>query len=338
MKGLTMKRVLACLTVLALALTGCGGADTAAQGGKGAIRVALGDIESVETLALFIALDRVRERGVDVTIQELADEDLAYQAVVNGQSDVGLGAPYGLIEENAAPLRIVCQLAKAQYYPVADKKAYPDWQALDGETFTVHSRGSTTEALARLVEAEEGIKFGEISYVPGSEVRAQALLRGNVKAAVLDIPNKNYVMGEDPGRFHVLPTPEVNASDEMLFGNEAWLKQNEKSVQILLEELLTTWRSIAEDPNFVLEERKRLGLLKNLPAELEKELLPYYKQIGQGGILTQDCGGRAAAEADFDFYHLAGVIKGDPSSQKVEDYWDLAPMEKALANVEKAGN
>lgn len=335
-----MKKLLASLAVLALALSGCGGQSEPASPdtGKGSIRVALGDIESVETLALFIALERVRDRGVEVTLNELADEDLAYQAVVNGQSDVGLGAPYGLIEGNAAPLRIVCQLAKAQYYPVADKAAHPDWQSLDGETFTVHSRGSTTEALAFLVQQEEGIEFGEISYVPGSEVRAQALLRGNVKAAVLDIPNKNFVMGEDPGRFHVLPTPEVNASDEALFGNADWLAENEQTVQVLLEELLTTWRSIAEDPQFVMSERKRLGLLPNLPAELEEELLPYYEQIGQGGLLTQDCGGREAAEADFEFYNLAGQLEGDPATLKVEDFWLLDPMEKALAEVEKAGS
>lgn len=335
-----MNKVVPALAALALALTACGqgGGPAGQQADQGSVRVALGDIESVETLALFIALDRVRERGIDVQLNELADEDLAYQAVVNGQSDIGLGAPYGLIEESQAPLRIVCQLAKAQYYPVADKKAYPDWQALDGETFTVHSRGSTTEALAHLIEREEGIEFGKLSYVPGSEVRATALLRGNVKAAVLDIPNKNFVMGEDPGRFHSLPTPEVNASDEVLFGNAEWMRQNQKTVQVLIEEVLTTWRSIAEDPSFVTKERKRLDLLPNLPAELEKELLPYYKQIGQGGLLTQDCGGAEAAEADFEFYNLAGQLEGDPETLKVEDFWYLDPMNKALGSVEKAGN
>ncbi|MGH3989035.1 MAG: ABC transporter substrate-binding protein [Pseudonocardiaceae bacterium] len=335
-----MKRALAVLAALSMLLAACGdgGGSDDSSGDQGSIRVALGDIESVETLALFIALDRVRERGIDVDLKELADEDLANQAVVNGQSDVGLGAPYGLIEESGAPLRIVCQLQKAQYYPVADKAAYPDWQSLDGETFTVHSRGSTTEALARLIEQTEDIEFGEISYVPGSEVRATALLRGNVKAAVLDIPNKNFVMSEAPGRFHSLPTPETDASDEMLFGNSEWLKQNEKTVQILLEELLTTWRSISEDASFVTKERKRLDLLPNLPAELEEELLPYYEQVGEGGIFTQDCGGREAAEADFEFYNLAGQLKGDPESLKVEDFWFLEPIDKAVASVDKGGS
>src|SRR5918992_2446445 len=216
---------------LALGLAACGGEDEPVGGGAaggGTIRVALGDIESVETLALFIAMERVRKRGTDVELIELADEDLANQAVVGGQADVGVGAPYGLIQEAGAPLPIVCQLQRIRFFAVADKAAYPDWQSLDGETFTVHSRGSTTEALARIIEQEEGIDFGRISYVPGAEVRATALLRGNVKAAVLDIPNMNYVMSEAPGKFHVLPTPETRASDEVLFGNTEWMEQNQE--------------------------------------------------------------------------------------------------------------
>src|ERR671915_659219 len=244
-----MKRVWALVAILALLVAACGDDDDsggAAGGGGGSIRVALGDIESVETLALFIAMERVRKRGTGVELVELADEDLANQAVVGGQADVGLGAPYGLIQEAGAPLRIVCQLQRIRFFAVADKAAYPDWQSLDGETFTVHSRGSTTEALANIIQEEEGIEFGEISFVPGAEVRATALLRGNVKAAVLDIPNKNYVMAQEPGKFVVLPAPETNASDEVLFANTQWLEANQESVQVLLEEVLTVWRSIAD--------------------------------------------------------------------------------------------
>jgi NitT/TauT family transport system substrate-binding protein len=336
----SMKKLLAVLATLGLLLTACGDDDGSggAQEDPGSIRVALGDIESIETLALFIALERVRERDVEVELNELADEDLANQAVVSGQSDVGLGAPYSLIEGSAAPIRIFCQLQIARFFPVADMAEYPDWQALDGETFTVHSRGSTTEALARLVEQTEGIEFGEISYVPGSEVRATALLRGNVKATVLDIPNKNFVMGEAPGQFHVLPTPEIGASDETMFGNTEWLQENEQTVQILLEEVLTVWRSIAEDPSFVAEERERLDLLSDIPAELEEELMPYYEQASEEGLFTQDCGGSEAAEEDFDFYKLAGQLEGDPDSLEVEDFWYLDPLDEALQNVETGNN
>ena len=223
-------------------------------------------------------------------------------------------------------------------FPVVDKVTYPDWQSLDGETFTVHSRGSSTEALARLVEQTEGIDFGKISYVSSSEVRATALLRGNVKATVLDIPNKNFVMDEAPGKFHMLPVPDTGASDEVLFGNTEWLQQNKETVQVLLEELLTTWRSINADPSFVVKERKRLGLLEDLPPELEKELLPYYEQASEEGLFTSDCGGAEAAKADFDFYKVAGQIQGDPASLKVEDFWYLDPIAPALKNAKSSGS
>ena len=336
-----MKRVCALVAALALTLAACGDDDSGGSsegGGGGSIRVALGDIESVETLALFIAMERVRKRGTDVEVVELADEDLANQAVVGGQADMGLGAPYGLIEGSGAPLRIVCQLQRLRFFPVVDKAAYPDWQSLDGETFTVHSRGSTSEALAHIIEEEEGIEFGEISFVPGAEVRATALLRGNIKAAVLDIPTKNFVMAEAPGKFHALPTPETSASDEVLFGNTEWMEQNQESVQVLLEEVLKVWQSIVENPEFVQEERERLGLLPDLPAELEKELLPYYEQAAEEGLFTEDCGGEAAAKEDFEFYNQAGQLKTDPADLQVEDFWSLDQLERAVGSVKESGN
>jgi NitT/TauT family transport system substrate-binding protein len=338
-----MKTVWALVATLALGLAVAACGDDNAGGGSdgeggGSIRVALGDIESVETLALFIAMERVRKRGTDVELVELADEDLANQAVVGGQADVGLGAPYGLIQGSGAPLRIVCQLQRIRFFPVVDKAAYPDWQSLDGETFAVHSRGSTSEALARIIEEQEGINFGEIAYVPGAEVRATALLRGNLKAAMLDIPTKNFVMSQAPGKFHSLPTPETEASDEVLFGNTAWMEENQESLQVLLEEILKVWQSMVDDPQFVQQERERLGLLPDLPAELEEELLPYYEQAADEGLFTEDCGGEPAAKEDFVFYGEAGQLEGDPADLKVEDFWTLEPSESALSAVEESGN
>jgi NitT/TauT family transport system substrate-binding protein len=343
-----MKNVWVLVAILALGvgtgLSACGEDESSGGGGGGGgegggkIRVGLGDIEGVESAALLIALERVRKRGTEVELIELADEDLANQAVVGGKADVGLGAPYGVIEGSGAPLRIVCQLQRLRFYPVVDKAAYPDWQSLDGETFTVHSRGSTTEAYAHIIEEEEGIKFGKISYVPGAEVRAQALLRGNIKAALVDIPNKNFVTSEEPDKFAVLEAPESNASDEVLFGNTEWMEQNSESVQVLLEELLTTYRSIVEDPQFVQQERERLGLLKDLPPELDKELVPYYEQAAEEGLFPDDCGGAPAAKEDFEFYGSAGQLKGDPAELKVEDFWSLDQLNTAVKSVEGSGN
>jgi NitT/TauT family transport system substrate-binding protein len=345
-------RVAAGLLVVVLALTACsGGAGEEAEAPAGAsapatgdgaaedgaagqrIRIALGDIEGVETLNLLIAIERLRERGVEVELTEFADEDLANQAVVGGQADVGLGAPYAVIQEVDAPIRAFCQLQTLRFFAVVDRELYPDWQALDGQSFAVHSRGSGTEGMARLVEQTEGITFSEISYVPGAEVRATALLQGNVTATFLDIPNLNFVMSEEPDRFHELPLPEIPATDEALFAQVEWLQNNEAVVQALLEEIITVWRSINADPSFVVEERERLGLLEDLPPELEEQMLPYYEQASQEGVFAVDCGGPEAADADFEFYTVAGQLEGEPDQLQVEDFWYFDALEPALQAV-----
>jgi NitT/TauT family transport system substrate-binding protein len=83
----------------------------------------------------------------------------------------------------------------------------------------------------------------------------------------------------------------------------------------------------------VQAERERLGLLKDMPAELEKELVPYYEEGAKGGLFTQDCGGEDAARDDFEFYSAAGQLKGDPSELQVEDFWDLGPAKAAIGAV-----
>jgi NitT/TauT family transport system substrate-binding protein len=305
---------------------------------EGSIRVALGDIEGVETLNLLIALERVRERGIDVELTEFAEEDLASEAVLGGQADIGLGAPYAVIQETGAPIRILCQLQTLRFFAVVDAEAYPDWQALDGEAFAVHSRGSGTEAMALLVQQEEGIEFGEISFVPGAEVRATSLLQGNVGATFLDIPNRNLVMAQAPGEFHELPLPDIEATDEALVANTQWLEANPEVAQVLIEEILTTWRSIIEDPNFAAEERERLGLAEDLEPELEEQIVPYYEEAGQEGVFATDCGGEEAARTDFEFYSLVGQVEGDPAELNVEDFWDLGPAQEAIDSLEGASS
>jgi NitT/TauT family transport system substrate-binding protein len=319
---------------------GAGGSPGMAEGSpgegamvEGSVRVALGDIEGVETLNLLIALERARERGLEVELIEFAEEDLAAEAVQGGQADVTLGAPYAVIQETGAPIRIICQLATSRFFAIADAEAYPDWQSLDGETFTVHSRGSTTEAMALLIQQEEGIEFGEISFVSGAEVRATALLQGNVLATFLDIPAWNFVQEEAPDQFHELPLPDIPATDEAFVANTEWLAANPEVAQVLLEETLNTWNAIIEDPNFVVEERDRLGLAEDLEPELEEQIVPYYQQAAEEGVFPTDCGGEEAARTDFEFYGLVGQVEGDPATIPVEDFWDLAPAEAALEAV-----
>ncbi|HXG49945.1 MAG TPA: ABC transporter substrate-binding protein [candidate division Zixibacteria bacterium] len=326
-----VQRMMATVSLFALAALLAVPAEAGAAQARTKIRYALGDVVSIDELPLLIAAERAKARGVDVEITSFKNEELATQAVINGQADVGQGTPYAAVQKATVPIRFFFQLSALQFFPVVNKESYKSWKDLDGQEIAVHARGSGTEAIMILMAKNHGIKYKNISYVPGSQVRALALLKGNIKATILDAPNKNLVMKEAPDKFIVLPLGNVKASDEALFATRAFLDKNRAAVRIFLEELIKVNRAINKDPAWIVEERKRLGLLKDLPAKLEGEILPFYKEAVQNGVFPDDGGGESAAKNDLEFYSLSGAIKGE--NLKVEDFWYLAPLKEALASL-----
>ena len=304
--------------------------DASAQA-KTKIKYALGDVISVDELPLLVAVARAKQRGVEVEITAFKSEEVATQAVVNGQADIGQGTPYAAVQNLNVPIRFFYQLSALQFFPIVNVEYYKTWKDLDGQEMVVHARGSGTEAIMRLMEKEQKIKYKNVSFVPGSQVRALGLLKGTIKASILDATNKNYVMKEAPGKFAILPLGKVKASDEALFATTAYLDKNQAAVAIFVEELIKVNREINKNPKSILEQRKKLGLLKDLPAKLEAEILPFFEEAVQGGILPNDGGGESAAKNDLEFFQLAGALKGE--NLKVSDFWTFAPLKAALAKV-----
>lgn len=323
-------RVSLAAPVLAVFLFGLAGGDALAQG-RTKIKYALGDVVSLDELPLLIAVEHAKQRGVDVEVVPFKSEEVATQAVINGQADVGQGTPYAAVQKVNVPVRFFYQLSALQFFPVVNVQNYKTWKDLDGQDIVVHARGSGTEAIMQLMAKEHGINYKSVSYVPGSNVRALGLIKGNIKATILDAANKSYVMKEAPGKFAVLPVGKVKASDEALFATKAFLDKNKQAVQVFVEELIKVNRAINKDHNYVVTERKKLGLLKDLPSKLEAEIVPFYEEAAKGGVFPNDGGGESAAKNDLEFFKLSGAIKGD--NLKVEDFWELAPLRAALGNV-----
>jgi NitT/TauT family transport system substrate-binding protein len=321
------------LSIVVIALVGVLAilAGSASSQGPTKIRYALGDVVGIDDLPLLIAAERAKARGVEVEITAFKSEELATQAVINGQADVGQGTPYAAIQKVNVPIRFFYQLSSLQFFPIVSKGDYKGWKDLDGQEIAVQGRGSGTEAIMLLAAKEHGIKYKSVSYVPGSQVRGLALLKGTIKASILDGPNTKFVMKEAPDKFLILPLGELKASDEALFATSAFLEKNQAAVSVLLEELLKVNRAINANPAFAVEERKRLGLLKDLPEKLEAEVLPYYQEGVRGGIFPADGGAAKAAATDLEFYSLAGQIKGD--GLKAEDFWNFTALKAALSKV-----
>lgn len=328
MLGMSRRTILGAAIVTLL--SGVVGA-TAAQAGN--MRIAFGDLPGIESIQTLAAIERAKERGVNVDLIILNDEDLAAQAIVGGQADVGIGAPYTLIQKAGVPIRIFAQISTLRFFPVVNSEVYKTWEDLNGQDIAVQARGSGTEAVMLLMAKNHGISYGTVSYVPGSEVRRNALIQGTIKASIVDAANRRALEAEAPGKFIVLPVENLSASDEALFATEAYLQSGAADVDILVEELLATAREITDNPAVAVELRKKYNLLPELGAEADAEITAYYTETAEAGALALNGGGADAAADDFAFFSLAGQIEGDVASLKVEDFWDLAPLERAVAKL-----
>lgn len=322
-------------SILATALAAVMGAAMAVPALAGDMRIAFGDLPGVESIQTLAAIERAKERGVNVELIILNDEDLAAQAIVSGQADVGIGAPYTLIQKVGVPIRLFAQISTLRFFPVVNGEFYKTWKDLDGQEVAVQARGSGTEAVMLLMAKNHGITLGNISYVPGSEVRRNALLQGTIKASIVDAANRRALEAEAPGKFIVLPVDNLKATDEAVFATADYLKNNAADVDILVEELLNTGREITANPAAAVELRNKYKLLPDLGAEADTEIAEYYKETAEAGALALNGGGAEAAASDFAFFSLAGQIEGDPATLKAEDFWDVSALDRALAKLGK---
>lgn len=293
------------------------------------LKIALAETPSDEMAAFFVALDRAKANGLDYEWTAFADEELAIQAVLSGQMNIGFGTPYAVMQRSKAPVRIVFQLSKLKFFPVTTMK-YKTLKDMNGEPIMLHSRGGGTDSIANVIEEREGIKFGERSYVPGSGNRVAALLAGQGEATILDISNKNKIVKEAPDKFHSLPMFDVDASDEALFANLDWIKSNEEQVNIFVKALVSVWQDMAKDPTIIRRETNPDGPIGQLPKEVLEELDGFYAEAVEGGLYDPNGGGRKAATADLEWYTRAGQLDGDPKTLNIDDFWYFAPLDAAL--------
>ncbi|WP_420414149.1 ABC transporter substrate-binding protein [Roseibium sp.] len=323
-----MKRLLRKLCVAAAALPMAAALMTGSVAAEGKIKIALAETPSDELAAFFVALDRAKANGLDYEWTAFSDEELAIQAVLSGQMDIGFGTPYAAMQRSKAPIRIVFQLSKLKFFPVTSKK-YSKLEDLNGEPIMLHSRGGGTDSIANVIEDKLNIKFGDRSYVPGSSNRVAALMAGQTDATIVDLSNKNKVMKIAGDKFNVLPMFEVEASDEALFANLDWIKSNEKDVAIFVEALVSTWLDMSKDPTIISKETDPEGPIGQLPPEILGNLDTFYSDAVAGGLYSPNGGGRTAAKADLEWYHNAGQLEGDLASLNIEDFWYLAPLDAA---------
>ena len=77
-----------------------------------------------------------------------------------------------------------------------------------------------------------------------------------------------------------------------------------------MEELLRVSREINANPKSVAEERKKLGLLKDLPAKLEADITPYFEEAVKNAIIPNDGGAAQSAQNRPGLLHAGRPAQG----------------------------
>ena len=101
------------------------------------------------------------------------------------------------------------------------------------------------------------------------------------------------------------------------------------ALPIFVKALVSVYRDMMKDPTMVRRETNPDGPIGQLPKEVLDSLDQFYSDAVEGGLYDANGGGMKAAKADMEWYSKAGQLTGDLSSLKVEDFWYMAPLERA---------
>lgn len=85
-----------------------------------------------------------------------------------------------------------------------------------------------------------------------------------------------------------------------------------------------------KDPTIIRRETDPDGPIGQLPKEVLDELDGFYTEAVEGGLYDPNGGGEKAARADLEWYSKAGQLTGDLADLKIEDFWYMEPLKRAM--------
>lgn len=344
------------LMIASLLLSACGGSKPASQpspspapaaGGSAApapapapapktnvkFRVVYPSDAGIGDVASLVAWDQMKAQGYDIDVKFLAKSELAAQAVSSGDADIGaVPAATGMQAILAgADMKIFLE-HKRNEWTLETTADITDPKQLVGKKVAMHSNSGQTTALLTWTEKQYGIQLNK-QIVPGSDVRAQALLNGQIDASPLELQDSINVEKKAPGKFHGLIYysklfPQLAGTS--FFAKSDYIAKNPQVIADIIKANLDVRRHAKKDPNWMIDQAK-----KKFPTVDAKDVETITKayvdnQIWDvNGNLTQE-----GAKFSVQFYLDAAMLKGD--NIKPETFYNTQPLENVLKEIGKA--
>lgn len=285
-------------------LTGC--APSGDSGGDERIVIALIEPD-LTTVPLMAAADSMREQGYDVEIVELAEPELAIEGLAKGDYAISAEAtsPALVAIERGAPIKIIADVIGNQW-AVYGNESVTTCDDLVGAPMGIFSEGAVATAMVRSWVAEE-CTTGEPEYlvIGGSDVRAQALLSGQIDGTALEIADVVTLNATGAEFNQVIDFGKLlpHLHPQTVYANTDFLEQSSEAAQAFVTALIDEHAAINADPGYLVElAEKYLGAG---PDDTLMEVANTYVDAGlfDAAALTPE-----NVQGTIDFFTEAGII------------------------------
>ena len=284
----------------------------------------MGDIPSL------LAWEQLKKQGIEVVPTFFPKTELAVQAVAAGEADIGSAAGIAVVKavESGMTVRIIGEQVRNEWQLVTPV-SFKDPKQLDGKRVGYHAPITVTEALVKWMAQHYKISPNWM-IIPGSEVRAEALMRGQLDATPAEIGDVLNILNAKPGQFHVLISyaktfPQLIGS--MYFARTDYVQKNAAIVESVLEAILKAHRDAEARPASVKE--NALRLIPETKPELVDAIAGTYKELRiwdvNGGA------DRQRGEASIKFFEESGLLKQNAVS--FNQAFDTSPLDKVLKKI-----
>ncbi|MGP3920222.1 ABC transporter substrate-binding protein [Nonomuraea sp. 10N515B] len=315
--GTHVKRIAALAALSAVAACGGGGAGTNADGTSSfTVAVIEPDITTVPILA---AVDAVRQAGHQVKVVELAEPELAIEGLAKGDYAISAEAtsPALIAIEQDAPIKIIADVIGNQW-AIYGKPGISSCDDLSGRPFGIFSEGAVATAMAKeWVGAHCGAgKKPNYLTIGGSDVRAQALVAGEIDATPLEISDvvalesgtSKFAQVVDFGK----TLPDLHP--QTVYANAEFLAEHKDAAQAFVTALIREHAKINADPQYLV------GLVKkHLPDEDAADVAEIAQRYVKADLFDAAALTEQNVQGTIDFFVRAGVIKQGMTAKDAAD-------------------
>jgi ABC-type nitrate/sulfonate/bicarbonate transport system substrate-binding protein len=294
----------------------------------------LSTVTRVVNLPLLVGFKLLRQDGLAFEVRDLRTPEAVVLAVAERQGQFGTGfAAFYPAVEKGAPVRALFELSKPEFVVVA-KREIATVAGLSGVRLASHSPGATVQALLEFFLLDHPGVTPTIVFMPeGSPARAEAILRGAVDAAAIDLTAAQVVLDRAPGRFHILvDLTRIPVSSSFLIARQDFIEGNQPLVRQVLRRLLESYRRGIASPAFWATEGAEF--FPQVPREqLERQLAALARVFDLNGGIDRMTG--AGAISNIQFQVATKNLTGPAMRWQRTQFFETGPLERLLSELGK---